>query len=83
MSGVFVRPSIRLSHADIESKLLIVGSCGLHRLIAQGLLVFLDQICTSQENTLTRALNVTVMYKNEENADFFTNKSLYLGNGRR
>jgi len=29
-SGVFVCPSVRLSHAGIESKLMNVGQCSFH-----------------------------------------------------
>ena len=32
-----VRLSVCLSHASIESKLMTVGLCGLHRRVAQGL----------------------------------------------
>jgi len=32
-----VRLSVCLSHAGIDSKLMNVGSCGLHRRLAQGL----------------------------------------------
>ena len=36
-----VCPSVRLSHAGIDSKLITAGSCGFHLQVAQGLQFFM------------------------------------------
>jgi len=67
--------SKRLSHAGIDSKLMIIGSCGFHRQVAQELWFFWDQhSCPGTQENPLRSLQTRMGWvKTAKKCRFSTN----------
>jgi len=75
-----VCPSVCLSHAGTESKLITVGSCGIQHRVAQGLYIILYQLSypTSRWNSLSECIKRDWSKQNSKKLERHSVERIYL-----